>query len=239
MRREHRPYWLKRYQARRNDAWARRHLHPQFDAIGPGCAFINPRQVEIVGPDIRIGRECHINAEPTRATRLCCWFAGERVGKITLGDHVLISPGTRIISSYGIEIGSNTMLASDVYISDSDWHGIYDRTQEAGQAAPIAIAENVWIGLGAIVGKGVTIGRNSIVAAGSVVVKDIPENVIAAGNPCRPVRDLDPSKEFRTRADFFADAEGLAALDRLDRHMLRNNTLFGYWRSRLWPRQGD
>lgn len=239
MRREHRPYWLKQFHGRRSRAWARKYLHPQFDAIGADCVFINPRQVEVIGPNIRIGHTCHINAEPTRATRLCVWFAGERVGRLSLGDHVLVSPGVRIISSYGIEIGSNAMLASDVYISDSDWHGIYDRTSEAGQAAPISIAENVWIGLGAIVGKGVSIGANSIIAAGSIVVKDIPANVIAAGNPCKPVRELDPSQTFRTRADFFNDREGLAALDRLDRYMLKGNTLLAYWRSRLWPRNSD
>lgn len=239
MRRDHRPYWLKQLQARRSEAWVRRYLAPQFDAIGPECVFINPRFVEVIGPHVRIGRQCHINAETTRATRLCVWFAGERVGRITLGDYVLVSPGTRIISSFGIEIGSNTMLASDVYISDSDWHGIYDRTQEAGQAAPIVIGQNVWIGLGATVGKGVTIGDNTIVAAGSVVVKDLPANVIAAGNPCKPVRDLDPAKGFRTRADLFSDTDGLAALDRLDRHMLKRNSLLGYWRSRLWPRDTD
>lgn len=239
MRRDHRPYWLKRWQGRRNEAWVRRYLHPQLDAIGPDCAFMNPRHVDIVGPDIRIGRQCHINAEPTRATRLCVWFAGERVGRIDIGDFVLISPGVRIISSFGISIGTNTMIASDVYISDSDWHGIYDRTSEAGQAAPIAIGENVWLGLGAIVGKGVTIGRNSIIAAGSVVVKDIPDNVIAAGNPCRPVRELDPAQPLRTRADLFTDAEALAALDRLDRHFLKRNTIWGYWRARWFPRNAD
>lgn len=239
MRRDHRPYWVKAWQARRNAAWARRWLHPQFEAIGPDCAFINPRQVEVIGPHVAIGRACHINAEPTRVTRLCVWFAGERLGRITLGDFVLVSPGVRIISSIGIEIGTDSMLASDVYISDSDWHGIYDRTQEAGQAAPVKIGRNVWIGIGALVGKGVTIGDNSIIAAGSVVVKDIPANVIAAGNPCRPVRELDAAQAFRTRAAFFGDVEGLAALDRLDRAVLKRNSLLGYWRSRLWPRVGD
>ncbi len=239
MRRDHRPYWLKQLRARASARWARRHLHPQFDALGEGATFINPRAVEIVGPSITVGCNAHINAEPTRATRLCVWFAGERVGRIALGDNVLISPGVRIISSYGIEIGSNTMIASDVYISDSDWHGIYDRTSEAGQARPITIAENVWIGLGAIIGKGVTIGRNSIIGAGSVVTRDVPENVIAAGNPCQVIRALDEAHPFRTRADFFADTDGLAALDRLDRHFLKSNTLLGYWRSRLFPRRGD
>lgn len=224
---------------RRSDRWARRWLHPQFDAIGDGCAFINPRQVEIIGPNVRVGANAHINAEPTRPTRLCVWFAGERVGSITLGDNVLVSPGVRIISSFAITIGSNAMLASDVYISDSDWHGIYDRTSEAGQAAPVSIGENVWIGFGAIVCKGVTIGENSIIGAGSVVTKDIPANVIAAGNPCRVVRQLDPAQPMRTRADFFADTAALAALDRLDRAILKPNSLLGHWRAKWFPGAKD
>ncbi len=239
MRRDSRPYWLKQWAARRSRRWARRWLHPQFDAIGEGCVFINPRQVEIIGPNVRVGANVHINAELTRPSRLCVWFAGERVGAITLGDNVLVSPGVRIISSFGISIGSNTMLASDVYISDSDWHGIYDRTTEAGQAAPISLGENVWIGFGAIIGKGVTIGRNTIIGAGSVVTRNIPENVIAAGNPCRVLRELDPAQPFRTRADFFADTEALSALDRLDRAIMAKNTLLGHLRARWFPGKRD
>lgn len=239
MRRDHRPYWLKQFQARRSARWARRFLHPQFDAIGEDCLFLHPDRVEIIGPKIHLGHRVHINAERHRPVRLCVWFADQRVGRIDIGDHALISPGTRILSSFGITIGANTMLASDVYISDSDWHGIYDRTTEAGQAAPIAIGENVWIGVGAIVGKGVTIGNNSIIGAGSVVTKSIPANVIAAGNPCRVVRELDPAQTFRTRADFFADKTSLAGLDYLDRVFLEKNTLFGWLRARWWPRAGD
>jgi acetyltransferase-like isoleucine patch superfamily enzyme len=230
---------LKQWAARRSKRWARRWLHGQFDAIGDDCVFINPRQAEIIGPNIRIGSNVHFNAEPTRPSRLCVWFAGERVGAITLGDNVLVSPGVRVISSFGISIGANSMLASDVYISDSDWHGIYDRTSEAGQAAPIEIGENVWIGFAAIIGKGVTIGRNSIIGAGSVVTKDVPENVIAAGNPCRVVRQLDASQTFRTRADFFADTGALAGLDRLDRAILKPNSLLGHWRATWFPGKRD
>ena len=239
MRRDHRPHWLKRFAAWRSRRWAARNLHPHFDAIGPGASFINPHRVEIIGPNIRIGSNVHINAEPFRPARLCVWFEGERVGRITLGDNVLIGPGARIISSFGIAIGSNTMLASDVYMSDSDWHGIYDRTREVGQAKPISIGENVWIGFGAIIGKGVTIGTNSIIGAGSVVTKDIPANVIAAGNPCRVIRELDPAQPLRTRADFFADTEALSALNRLDAVFMKGNTLLGFVRSKLFPRMGD
>jgi maltose O-acetyltransferase len=57
-------------------------------------------------------------------------------------------------------------------------------------AYPVTIGRNVWIGGGAIIGPGVTIGDNTTIGAGSVVVKSIPANVFAAGNPCRVIREL-------------------------------------------------
>ena len=59
------------------------------------------------------------------------------------------------------------MFANSAYISDSDWHGIYDRALPVGQSKEVVLEDNVWIGDGAIVSKGVTIGENSIVGASS------------------------------------------------------------------------
>ena len=70
---------------------------------------------------------------------------------------------------------------------DSDWHPGDPRS---GDPRPIVIEDNVWLGAGSTVMKGVTIGRNSVIGAGSVVTKDIPADVIAAGNPCRIIRKL-------------------------------------------------
>ncbi len=231
---------MKRLAARYDAWWARAYLHPQFDAIGEGCAFINPRHVEIIGPNIRVGRTCHINAERAHPTKLCVWFSGERLGAITLGDYVLVSPGTRIISSIGISIGSNAMIASGVYISDSDWHDTYDRTAEKDKARPVTIGENAWLGVGSIVGKGVTIGRNSIVGAGSVVTRDVPDDVIAAGNPAQVVKTLDPNGPWRTRADLFADPKALDdVIDRLDRAFLSKNSTWGWLRASWRPTAKD
>ncbi len=239
MRRDHRPYWIKRLMAARSDAYARRVLFPQFDAVGEGTRILNPRLVEVIGPNITAGRQVNINAEPGHPVKLCAWYAGERLGRIALGDYVLISPGTRIISSYSIEIGANTMIASGCYISDSDWHSLYDRTAENGHAAPIVLEENVWLGVNVIVGKGVRIGANSVIGAGSVVVRDIPANVVAAGNPATVKKALDPAKSMRTRAAFFADPALDQKVDALDRAFLSKNTTLGWLRATLWPRRGD
>lgn len=240
MRRDHRPYWLQKLTAEIARGYTQRVLAPQFESVGEGLQVIRARDVEIIGPNITAGRHVHINAARGYPVKLCVWFEGTRLGKIDVGDYVLISPGSQIISSIGISIGAGTMLASQVYISDSDWHGTYDRTTEAGQAAPIAIEENVWLGLRSVVAKGVRIGRNSIIGAGAVVTHDIPPNVIAAGNPATVKRELDPNTPFKTRADYFADPVTLAAqVDGLNRAFLKNNTTLGWLRASLFPTRKD
>ena len=80
--------------------------------------------------------------------------------------------------------------------------------------------------------KGVTIGDNSVVAARAVVTRDVPANVVVAGNPARVVRELDPDEGFTTRMDLFKDPAGVEAFfDAVDREVLTGNSL---WRWLLW-----
>jgi acetyltransferase-like isoleucine patch superfamily enzyme len=109
----------------------------------------------------------------------------------------------RIGSAHEILIGNNCMIASNAYITDSDWHDIYNRVS-IGKTAPIKIEDNVWIGDSVIVCKGVTVGENSIIGAGAVVVDDIPANCVAAGNPAKVVKKLDAVQPFTTRAQWFS-----------------------------------
>lgn len=201
---------------------------------------MRPWDIELWGANIEVGACVQLQAAKGQMIRLTVWDNGERQGRITLGDYVLISPGTQIVSSIGVTIGKNTMIASGCYLSDSDWHDTYDRTAEGAKYAPVTLHENVWLGVRSIVGKGVTIGRNSIIGAGSVVVTDIPADSIAAGNPARVIRPLDPQRELRTRADLFADPDKLSAdTDALQRHLARQETLWGWLRSLFFPTQSD
>jgi acetyltransferase-like isoleucine patch superfamily enzyme len=86
-----------------------------------------------------------------------------------------------------IVIGNNVKVGANVLITDSDWHLDDPRVSEP---KPILIEDNVWLGYGVVVMKGVTIGENTIIGINSVVTKDIPANVVAAGNPCRVIRPL-------------------------------------------------
>jgi acetyltransferase-like isoleucine patch superfamily enzyme len=122
------------------------------------------------------------------------------------------------------------MMAQGVYITDSDWHDVYDRNMSIGQTEAVIIGSNVWIGDSAIICKGVTIGDNSIIGAGAVVVKNIPPDVIAAGNPAIVVKKL----------DWFVNPECLVAqFDEIDRNILKRNTIAGWLRSILFPKKGD
>ena len=168
------------------------------------------------------------------------WSGNPDAPGIRIGDYSLICPGVRISAAWEIIIGNACMMASDVYITDSDWHGIYDRVEPLGNAHPVRIGNNVWLGDGSIVCKGVSIGDNSILGARSVATRDIPPNSVAAGNPAVIVNKLDPERPMRTRADWFADPEDLfRRIAQMDRDMLRGNTFLGWLRARFFPRMGD
>ncbi len=240
MLRDHRPYCLKKVHLELRNRYVKHFLKPQFTSLGDGYTFMNPRYVEIFGGPVRLGRCANVITSPDHRVRFTIWSAGEGKGRIDIGDYCLICPGVRISSADSIEIGHSCMLASEAYITDSDWHGIYDRINLENQYAPVKIGNNVWIGDGAIVCKGVTIGDNSIVGARAVVVKDVPANTVVAGNPARPVKTIDPEREKFIRADWFKDPEELnRQIDMLDRNMLADNTFMGWLRSIFFPRTGD
>jgi len=95
--------------------------------------------------------------------------------------------GTRIWVAKMVVIGSNVRCGANTFITDSDAHTDDPR---AGHDAPVHIDDNVWLGANVIVLKGVHIGENTIIGAGSVVTHDIPANVVAAGNPCKVIKVL-------------------------------------------------
>jgi carbonic anhydrase/acetyltransferase-like protein (isoleucine patch superfamily) len=88
--------------------------------------------------------------------------------------------------------------------------------------------------------KGVTIGENSIIGAGSVVTGNIPANVIAAGNPAKIVKPLDPDRKIITRKDRFGDTDTISMnLDLQEQALLKGNTLVGWLRHLLIPSRND
>ncbi len=239
MRRDHRPYILKRADQKLQRFFVRRFLRPQLDHLGRGVTVIKPWYVEIFGPSVSIGDYATLAAAPDRRVRLSVWPEAPGKGAITIGDYCLICPGVRVGSAVEVVVEENVMVASGAYITDSDWHDHYDRISQ-GRGAPVRIRENAWIGDGAVICKGVTVGRNAIVGAGSVVTADVPDNAVSAGNPARVVKSLDPEGPFVRRSDWLADPRRLFDdFDRLDRERLGGNSLLGWLRHLFSPSEGD
>jgi acetyltransferase-like isoleucine patch superfamily enzyme len=239
MRRDHRPYFIKKLHLGLQQFYTRRFIEPQLESMGKGCLFIKPWHVDIFGAPIEIGDYAMVVATSDKKIRLSIWSQQEGLGRITIGNYSLVCPGVRIGSATEITIADNCMLASSVYITDADWHDIYNRVA-IGKTAPVRIEKNVWIGDSAIICKGVTIGENSIIGAGAIVVDSVPANTIAAGNPAKVVKELDPREEITTRAHFYSNpAKLFKDFDQFDRDMLRNNTLLGWLRHLLFPLKGD
>lgn len=221
--------------------WTRHFLGPQFEALGEGALVRRPWNVDVFGPGISAGRHLQLHAERTARVRLSTWARPDRPPPhIRIGDYVLIMSGVMVNAALAIEIGDDCMLASQVTISDSDWHDHYDRTREPETNAPVVLERNVWVGLRAIVCKGVRIGENSIIGAGAVVTRDVPANVIAAGNPARVVSEIDPAKGMKTRAAMFVDLAAMSAWTASSaRVAARGNSTYGFLRAMLFPTPKD
>jgi maltose O-acetyltransferase len=107
----------------------------------------------------------------------------------TIGARTFVNYGLVLLDCAPITIGDDVQIATNVQLLTAT-HPVDPDERKSGweSAAPITIGDGVWLGGGAIVCPGVKIGENTVVGAGSVVTKDLPPAVVAAGNPCRVIR---------------------------------------------------
>lgn len=136
-----------------------------------------------------IGENCYI--EPPLHSN----WGGRHVH---FGNGVYANFGLTLVDDTHIYVGDCTMLGPNVVIATAG-HPILPSLREKGYQynLPVHIGRNCWLGAGVIVLPGVTVGDNSVIGAGSVVTKDIPPNVVAVGNPCRVLREInDRDKEY-------------------------------------------
>ncbi len=145
---------------RERDHELRRSLLQQMFAQGGDSVWMQPPFFCDYGSNIFLGRRCFFNFN--------CVVLD--VCKVTIGDFSLFGPAVQI------------------YTATHPMNAELRRTQEF--AKPIEIGSNVWVGGGAIICPGVKIGSKCVIGAGSVVTKDIPDGVFAAGNPCRVIREI-------------------------------------------------
>lgn len=142
------------------------------------------------GGKIEIGENClfnsSIHSNQVGIYTPCMLSILNPNGKITIGDNCGFS-GTVIASAISITIGNNVRCGANTLITDTDFHNDDPRS---GSDAPVFIEDNVWLGYGVKVLKGVHIGKGAMIGAGSIVTKDVPANVVAAGIPCKIIKQL-------------------------------------------------
>lgn len=110
---------------------------------------------------------------------------------IVAGDNLYINYDCTILDCNKVYLGNNVLLAPKVQIYTA-YHPNDPLVRLTGQelAAPVTIGDNVWLGGGAIVCPGISIGSNVTIGAGSIVTQNIPDNVVAFGNPCRVIKEV-------------------------------------------------
>ena len=156
--------------------------------LGKGCQFygiLHFRRYPF--SSIEIGKNCTFRSDHTSnligVNHKCIISTRQKGSVIIIGDNCGFS-GVSIGAALEIRIGNNVLCGANAIIIDNDGHS--DRSNSLPK--PVIIEDNVWIGVNTTILKGVTIGENSIIGANSLVVKDIPPNVIAGGNPCKVLK---------------------------------------------------
>lgn len=132
---------------------------------------------------IVIGGNVSFHAKPFPSS-----ISVDKQAKFWVGDHVFFNYGLDIGCTKSIRIGSYTIIGPMVNIIDTNFHPV--DVNDLSYSKDIVISDNVWIGRGVLILPGVTIGANSVIAAGSVVTRDIPDNVLAGGTPAKVIREI-------------------------------------------------
>jgi len=156
--------------------------------IKPFANLANCQHIK-VGNYVNIGSSCRITVSNSFGKIKC--HSKNKI-KIKVGNHVDIGNGTFISSNNDIKIGNHVIIAPYVFISDHD-HGFYDinknlHQQALSEGGSVKIEDNVFLGVKSSILKNVTIGTHSVVAANSVVIKDVPSYSIVAGNPAQIIK---------------------------------------------------
>jgi len=152
----------------------------------------NPRIRRHYNSTIHFGNECRFNSSLNSIIlglyQPCSFITFRPESEITFGNNCGAS-GLTIAAVTKITIGNNVLIGANTTIADTDFHhqDLQKRKQDIIPARPVKIEDNVFIGFHCFILKGVTIGKNSVIGANSVVITDIPENSIAMGNPCKVI----------------------------------------------------
>lgn len=154
------------------------------------------RRLNLEGaPPLIIGNGCIEVGDDVHIGSPCTWDVGPNA-ELVIGNRVSLNYRGVISVTRSVRIGDDTLIAGEVAIFDNTNHPVSPSRRlangplAAGEISPVVIGRNVWIGLRCTIMRGVTIGDNSVVAAGAVVTKSVPPNAVVAGNPAAVVRTL-------------------------------------------------
>ena len=124
-----------------------------------------------------------------------CYLTAGKNAVIEIGENTYFAHEVVINTKSQIRIGKNCLISFQVVMMDYDGHMIYEKTNHenreyinSGKTAPIVIGDHVWIGYRSKIMKGITIGNGAIIAAGSTVTSDVPENCLVAGCPAKVIK---------------------------------------------------
>jgi len=164
-------------------------LHKKLEFLGENATIAHP--ATITGHEyVSIGKDTHINAY-SRIQVYPDMSGGGKVPHIKIGENCSILFHFSVLAAADIVIGDNVLIASHVFISSHN-HGMDAEGEKYVKqpliCAPVEIGDEVWLGEKVCILPGVSIGKRSIIAAGSVVTKSVPAYSIAAGNPARVIK---------------------------------------------------
>ena len=176
--------------------WERRRTELQWHAAalrqGTKARWVL-RSAKAVGKDAHVLGWPKVNATDLEVGDHFKVWSGHRQtlisgwGRIRFGDRCFVNCGTVLVSTCEVVVGDDVAMANEVYVMDSNSHGVEGRPHVE---APVRIGDGSWLGARAMVLPGVTVGKRVLVAAGTVVTRDVPDDVLVAGNPGRVVRSL-------------------------------------------------
>lgn len=153
--------------------------------LGLRAKLVGPHLVHI-GAGVSVGEHAWLNAKDDR---------GEGAPTLRIGSGTYIGRFAQINAWRSVTIGDNVLIADRVFISDSDHNyadiGIPVRLQSDSFLGAVHLRDGCWIGIGAVILPGVTVGRNSVVAANAVVTQDVPDFVVVGGVPARIIKHLE------------------------------------------------
>lgn len=169
--------------------WCRIKMRLWGIAFGKGCSFRgNSLFFRGNSSSIIIGNNCSFNSDSKfnfRGVNHRCILQAVKGGRIVIGNHCGFS-GVSIVSNVGVFLGDHVLVGTNTMIGDRNDH---ESRFPEWQPKPVNIGNDVWIGMNCVILRGVTVGDNVIIGANSVVTKDIPANTIAAGNPCKVIKE--------------------------------------------------